>query len=389
MRTLLKLVLFLGISLNGFSQEKLFCHFIEQKSGKKHFSFVCDEILSYQEGVALVKLNNQYALLSNSGKVIDKLSVEVAKNRQEELKPFNKKYAILKDKYNEQAFPLFNMLSFNIDGKPCSSYEYKPSVEQANAYAAEWSQYTNLKKIREKAALRIKNASVYDRGVQYTKPRINLLNTLYKEYIISCQNEESFVANAKEITKNEAVVYETNQLQQKISWAQLDKENLKNEIAYIDADVKDEVIPTNIIDKVYDDVDLDQLKSQIDYLKKEADLLKPEFDAILKKCSHENCSDCSGKGEKVSFSISTPQTSTQDVWTAQSGVVNTSTGNVTYSYGFSKQSVTTYSNTTIMSKCDACNGTGKRLSFRCLDVQKYARVIAKYYPNLLTEMSKY
>jgi hypothetical protein len=382
-------VLLFAFSNMVYSQQKMLCHFFDQKSGKKHFSFVCDSIVSYQSGVALVTNNNQYALLSNAGKVIDKLALEEAKKRQEELKAFNTGYAILKDKYNEQVFSLYNMLTYNIEGKPCTNYEYKPSAEEATAYTAEWQQYSRLKKEREKAAVRIKNASVYDRGVQYTRPRLNLLTTLYREFIISAQTETDFVNAAQVISKNEQVVYENKQLQQKIIIAASDKENLKNEVAYIDADVKEEILPTNIIDKVYSDVDLEALKEKIDYLKKEADLLKPEFDAILAKCAKEDCSDCDGKGKKVSFSYSAPQTTTQDVWTAQSGVVNTSTGNVEYSYGFSKQTTTTYNNTTITSKCDACNGAGKRLSYRCLDVKKYARVIAKYYPNLLTNTSPY
>lgn len=108
---------------------------------------------------------------------------------------------------------------------------------------------------------------------------------------------------------------------------------------------------------------------------------KIQFETIVTNCKKSMCWSCLGKGTQQVISGYTSKTSTEDVWQAQSKVVNTSTGSVTTNYGFTKTAVTSQVPNYKTVSCDKCSGKGTDGIHISKEIRRqYADVIKAFYP---------
>lgn len=377
----MRILFFLLVINLGFSQTQVF-HFLNPK-GEKVFSFEANEIIDFKFGTVLVKKDNQYALLGENGAIEDKISLEKAKEKLASFVKLPKNFKILKGNTAELNAEKLNWLQYNLERGVNSAYKFVPSIENQAKYNTELAQYNKLVKAKNIGETRLKNASVFDQGLLYSKARIALLYNFHSEYQTQIQAILDFVKDSEILKQNESINTTLWPLYEAIGKSMNNQELLATTLPYEDPNTLPDVDPRKLKPRIREEADLAAIKAQVEYEKNEAEILKPEFDAIVTQCGSKSCYRCNGTGKEKKWAGMTTVTSREEVWSPSTAVVNTSTGNVSYQdYGFKSQTVSRQEARYVDATCYRCSGQGKCFKYECIDTIKYKKVIAKYYPNI-------
>lgn len=249
------------------------------------------------------------------------------------------------------------------------------------AFLSQKAVFNKTEKEKKMSLERVANSGKYDLENQFSQSRLMLHQDLYKEFIEICQKQITFL-------ENNAVLLSIPEYQAKL-------ETFKTELNYHKAQAIKTTFfepyknPNQVADvnPYYKDDGFryEQIFEKIKEEKTDLAFFLADFKKRISQCSSKMCWDCKGTGKVKEKSGTKTIRGTDDVWTAQSRTVNTSTGHVNTSYGFNKVSTSREVDNYIDVGCKKCAATGKCASSSCIEYSKYQVAIDKYFPDLCIE----
>ncbi len=252
------------------------------------------------------------------------------------------------------------------------------SQENNEAFLGQKAIFNRNEKDKKLSLERVKNSGTYDLDGQFSQSRLLLHQDLYKEFIGICQKQIDFLTNNSVLlaipeyqTKLTAFKTEIEyHREQAIKTTFFEPYKNPNAVADVNPYYKD------------DGFRYEQIFEQIKQEKTDLAFFLADFKKKILQCSSKMCWECKGTGKVKEKSGTKTIRGTDDVWAAQSKIVNTSTGNVTTSYGFNRVSTSREVDNYIDVGCKKCAATGKCASSSCIEYSKYKPAIDKYFPDL-------
>ena len=261
------------------------------------------------------------------------------------------------------------------------TFNFTFSQETDPAFLAQKATFNRQEKDKKMALERVKNSGTFDLENQFSQSRLLLHQDLYKQLIEISQKQIAFL-------ENNAILMQNQEYQTKLQTFKSELEYYKSES--IKANAFQPYVNPNVVADINpyykdDGFRYEQVFEQIKQEKTDLAFFLADFKKRISQCSSKMCWDCKGTGKVKEKSGTKTIRGTNDVWAAQSRIVNTSTGNVTTSYGFNKVSTATEIYNYIDVGCKKCAATGKCASSSCIEYNKYRVAINKYFPDLCVD----